>query len=222
MLNISCGLLFCLLFPDSLIVEAFIDFCTCLHLMVYLISPARLKVTNISVTTILVCLIIALLGEIFLSLIWKVYDYRWNSIPIFVPPGHALLFIAGTLISKWVGLSKRIYPSGIIAMAILVGVNWCLYYDRFSVMLFALCLPFLLAGSQDQRKFYIIMLWLSLVLELIGTTCGVWRWRANVPFLGLTSGNPPVSAGLFYILLDWYTVNASRILAKNLDRKPTS
>src|ERR1017187_6727631 len=38
------------------------------------------------------CLIIATAGEIFLSLVWGLYEYRLHNIPLFVPPGHVLLF----------------------------------------------------------------------------------------------------------------------------------
>src|SRR4051795_3717095 len=38
------------------------------------------------------CLAIATAGEIFLSLVWGLYQYRLGNIPLFVPPGHVLLF----------------------------------------------------------------------------------------------------------------------------------
>src|SRR5262245_29752730 len=38
------------------------------------------------------CVVYATIGEIFLSLAWGLYDYRLANIPLFVPPGHALLF----------------------------------------------------------------------------------------------------------------------------------
>ena len=42
------------------------------------------------------CLIFATAGEVFLSLVWGLYEYRLGNIPLFVPPGHVLLFYLGT------------------------------------------------------------------------------------------------------------------------------
>ena len=40
----------------------------------------------------LACLAFAMAGEAFLSLAWGLYAYRLGNIPLFVPPGHVLLF----------------------------------------------------------------------------------------------------------------------------------
>jgi hypothetical protein len=45
------------------------------------------------------CLVFATAGEIFLSLVWGLYEYRLGNIPLFVPPGHVLLFFLGTQIA---------------------------------------------------------------------------------------------------------------------------
>ena len=39
-------------------------------------------------------------GEVFLSLVWGLYEYRLGNIPLFVPPGHVLLFFLGTQIAQ--------------------------------------------------------------------------------------------------------------------------
>src|SRR5258708_30866816 len=48
----------------------------------------------------LACLVIATAGEVFLSLVWGLYQYRLDNIPFFVPPGHVLLFYLGTQIAS--------------------------------------------------------------------------------------------------------------------------
>ena len=40
----------------------------------------------------LACLVIATAGEVVLSLAWGLYDYRLGNLPLFVPPGHVLLY----------------------------------------------------------------------------------------------------------------------------------
>jgi hypothetical protein len=48
----------------------------------------------------LACLVYATAGEVFLSLAWGLYDYRLGNIPLFVPPGHVLLFFLGTQLAS--------------------------------------------------------------------------------------------------------------------------
>ena len=60
----------------------------------------------------LACLLFATAGEVFLSLVWGLYDYRLGNIPLFVPPGHVLLFFLGTQIAA------RIPDRGVWAVAL--------------------------------------------------------------------------------------------------------
>src|SRR5262245_39585963 len=43
----------------------------------------------------LACIAIATAGELFLSLAWGLYTYRLENVPMFVPPGHALMLMLG-------------------------------------------------------------------------------------------------------------------------------
>ena len=36
---------------------------------------------------------IATCVELFLSMVWGLYQYRWGNVPLFVPPGHGLLYL---------------------------------------------------------------------------------------------------------------------------------
>ena len=47
-----------------------------------------------------------------------------------------------------------------------------------------------------------VMFVASLMLELYGTWIGNWAWHRDVPYLGLTSANPPLAAGALYCALD--------------------
>src|SRR5204862_6376609 len=44
-----------------------------------------------------VCVGVATCFEIFGSLIWGVYRYRLHNVPLFVPPGHGLVYLFGLL-----------------------------------------------------------------------------------------------------------------------------
>ena len=42
-----------------------------------------------------ICVPVATLFEVFGSLIWGGYHYQLSNIPLYVPPGHALVFVFG-------------------------------------------------------------------------------------------------------------------------------
>ena len=53
------------------------------------------------------CLVIATAGEIFLSLVWGLYTYRLDNIPLFVPPGHVLMLMLGITLAHRISITPR-------------------------------------------------------------------------------------------------------------------
>jgi len=150
----------------------------------------------------LVCLAYATAGEVFLSLAWGLYDYRLGGIPLFVPPGHVLLFHLGTRLAARLedGAEWWIAAAALPVVAALALAG----RDTLGPLLFALFLACLFLSR--SRKLYATMLVLSLAMELWGTWLGNWTWRRDVPWLGLVTGNPPLAAGAFYAALDLLVV----------------
>ena len=152
------------------------------------------------------CVAYATLGECFLSLVWGLYDYRLGNIPAFVPPGYALLLVLGLIITArtpdWVTWIVPGVALPCVALLAWIGV------DTFGVLLFsliALCMVF-----NRSRKLYAVMFVLSLTMEIYGTWIGNWAWRVDVPWIGLTTTNPPFAAGAFYCMLDWLVMTTLR------------
>jgi hypothetical protein len=138
------------------------------------------------------------IGEIFLSLFWGLYDYQFHNVPLFVPPGHALLMTLGVLVARYVKIQ-------LVLLTTLVAVKWAFFVfvmdiDRFGVALFGmfvLCVLF-----NRARALYATMFVLALIMELYGTALGNWTWAAIAPWLNLSAANPPFAAGAFYCVLD--------------------
>ena len=151
------------------------------------------------------CLVFATAGEVFLSLFWGLYEYRLGNIPLFVPPGHVLLFYLG------MRLAERIPDRAVgwiaAAAAPLVAAFAWNGRDTFGPLLFALFLACL--WLSPSRKLYATMFVLSLAMELYGTWVGNWMWSRSVPVLGLTADNPPLAAGAFYCVLDLLVVSVT-------------
>lgn len=148
--------------------------------------------------SLVVCLVYATLGEIFLSLVWGLYDYRLASVPLFVPPGHALLFMLGSIVAArvkdWIiwAVPVAAAPFILVALGTRMGT-----LDALLFIVFLMCLLF-----GRVPRLYAVMFVLALAMEICGTLLGNWTWNADVPWLGLTALNPPLAAGTFYCVLD--------------------
>ena len=157
----------------------------------------------------LACLVFATAGECVLSLVWGLYDYRAGGVPWFVPPGHALLLCLGlTWAPHLPPRAAWLVPAVAAPFAVALASAGL---DRFGLVLFGVFAASLLRAR--TRGLYSGMFVLALGLELYGTWLGCWRWRAEVPWLALSTTNPPLAAGTFYCLLDLLVMATLRLTA---------
>jgi len=159
--------------------------------------------------TLVACLVFATLGEVFLSLIWGLYQYRLANIPLFVPPGHVLLFYLGTRAAARLP-DRSEWWIALLAFPVVMAFAWQ-GRDTLGPLLYGLFVACMLLSR--SRKLYATMFVLSLAMELYGTWIGNWAWAADVPWLGLATLNPPIAAGAFYCVLDLLVVSATRMLS---------
>ncbi len=159
----------------------------------------------------IVCLAVATAGELFLSLAWGVYTYRLENVPLFVPPGHVLMFMLAT------GLARRmpeLVARGIIACAAVYAIAAAgTGFDTFGVPLF-LVLGVSVVALPRERRILAATLALSLALELYGTALGVWTWRHDVPFTPLVTTNPPALSGALYTVRDALVAVGALLMAR--------
>jgi hypothetical protein len=156
------------------------------------------------------CVLYGTGGEILLSLTWGLYEYRLGNIPLFVPPGHALLFMLGTALAP--RLSDRMtwaVPLLAAPFVVLLGVTGI---DTLSAPLFALLLLCMAFGP--AKKLYATMFLLALIMELYGAWLGNWTWSPHVPWLGLTMLNPPLAVGAFYCVFDLLVTGTNAALQR--------
>jgi hypothetical protein len=144
------------------------------------------------------CLVFATAGEVFLSLVWGLYAYRLGNIPLFVPPGHVLLFFLGMQVAARL---PRGAEWGVAALAapVVALFAWS-GRDTLGPLLYALFIACL--WLSPSRRLYATMFVLSLAMELYGTWLGNWAWSGDIPWLELRTVNPPLAAGAFYCVLD--------------------
>jgi len=163
-------------------------------------------------TMMFLCLAYATMGEIMLSLVWHIYDYRLDNLPLFVPPGHVMLFLLGLSIAPRISDTMvRFITCAAVGVVAVLGVTG---RDTFSVLLVTVFATSVVFGR--ERKLYATMFVLSLVMEWYGTWLGNWHWNEQVGRTGMVTVNPPVAAGAFYCALDLLVMSTMR---KRIRRK---
>lgn len=155
----------------------------------------------------ILCVVLATLGELFLCFGWGLYEYRWKNIPVYVPLGHSLIFLAGLRLARFApAWSERLVPPiatlAVLALALRGD-------DRLGLVLLPMFLACLL--WKRARRLYAVMFVVSFLVEVAGTRAAAWRWMPVDPVFGLALTNPPVCAGTFYCVLDLLVAWASRL-----------
>ena len=145
-----------------------------------------------------VCLALATLGEIFLKDVWGLYEYRLGNLPLFIPPGHAIVFATAVRMSRlaprWFPMMVVVPAGAYLAYAGLEG------FDTQGPLWFLVFLAYL-AWSGDRRLCSVLFMF-ALLIETYGTTLGGWYYFAREPWFGLTTTNPPVCIGAIYCTLE--------------------
>ena len=160
-------------------------------------------------TQVWICVGVATCFEIFGSLIWGVYRYRLHNVPLFVPPGHGLVYLFGLLAA---GLPVVREHGRRVAHVVLAGAGaWALagltvlplLTGRFDLQ-GALCLPvfaWFVLRSPRWALFAAIFIATG-ELEIVGTTLGNWLWLPVAPWTHIPSGNPPSVIAGGYCVID--------------------
>lgn len=144
------------------------------------------------------CVVLATAGELFLKDVWGLYEYRLHNLPLFIPPGHALVYAAASRLgTRAPGWLPGVVAGGFAAYAI--GAAWR-GVDTFGLAWLAVFLGYF-AVSADRRLCATLFL-LALAVELYGTGLGGWRYFTIEPVFGLTTTNPPGWIGAVYCTLE--------------------
>ena len=164
----------------------------------------------------LACLVIATAGELFLSLVWGLYTYRLENVPMFVPPGHVLLLMLALLLAQRLTGRRAdmvLACAGTYAVAAAItGI------DTFALPLIAL-IALIAFAMPRHRPLYAATFLVALALELYGTWLGNWTWAREVPVLSLVTTNPPGIASAFYAVLDALVACTALLIGRRLSTR---
>jgi hypothetical protein len=181
----------------------------------------------------------ATVGEVTGSLIWGVYHYRLHNLPLFIPPAHGLVYLAGLAIAGATGRHGRPLVIAAATIAATWGLLGLFVLPRRDVA-GAVGVPLLLVflWRSRSRVIYASVFLVVTCLELYGTAIGTWRWARTLPGLGIPDGsqhplrvpdgNPPSGVASGYVWFDVmslliapYLVSAYYTARRRLGRQPT-
>ena len=156
-----------------------------------------------------ICVVIATGYEVFGSLVWGIYHYRFHNLPLYVPAGHGIVYLFGLLALQSPVVARHGRRLAYAALA--VAGTWALLglavlpavTGRVDVQ-GALWLPYFayfLLRSPRWPVFAAIFIIVS-ELEICGTSFGNWYWMPVAPWTHIPSGNPPSVVAGGYCVID--------------------
>jgi hypothetical protein len=168
-----------------------------------------------------VVVVVATCAEVIGSIIWGVYSYRLGNLPLFVPPGHGLVYLTGLRVSQMPWL--RVHPRVLVGAAIGAVSAWALLglfalerTDAAGAIGATVLVIFLIRGRAPAV--YAGVFFAVAFLEIYGTWIGTWRWAAEIPHLGIADGNPPSGAASGYVFFDIAALALSPFLLEGWTR----
>ena len=146
--------------------------------------------------------------ELFCSVAWGLYSYRWGNVPLFVPPGHGLLYLFALraartpLLVEHGRTLRRVALAGATLWAIGGLTIEPLLVGRVDALGALLWPVFFRAMRSPRAMVYAACFFITAELELLGTGFGNWAWTAVAPVTHLPAGNPPSVVAGGYCVLD--------------------
>jgi hypothetical protein len=151
-------------------------------------EPARVR------AQVAVVVVFASLVEYTFAGMLHVYVYRLHNVPLFVPPGHGLVYLGALAFGRSAFATSRARP--LILATVVAGAAYAVWGLTLAPRLDALgafwfgCLALFLWRGRVPTVF-VGAFFIVTYLELLGTSLGVWTWRPH-DFTGIVAiGNPP-------------------------------
>lgn len=167
-------------------------------------------------TQVAIAIAFATIGEHFASPFMGGYTYRFHNVPMYVPPGHGMVYLTAVALARS-GLFLR-HARVIATLVVIVCGLWSIWGisgipkqgDSVGALLYCVFLGYLFKGRSPMV--YLAAFFITTWLELIGTAVGTWHWAEIDPVLNLPQGNPPSGVAAWYCLVDAVAIGGSPVL----------
>lgn len=185
-----------------------------LLLALYRVSPV------VRVQTVVV-VVFATIVEFIFSPTLEVYIYRFENVPMYVPPGHGLVYLSAFALGHTRFVEQHMRACAGLVLA--VGGLWAGYGmfvadrpDALGAFWYACLVGFLLWGP--SKAVYVGAFVVVSYLEVLGTGLGNWVWQTSDPTGLVSIGNPPSGAAGGYGWFDLVALVAAPYLLRLLSR----
>lgn len=159
----------------------------------------------------LIAIAIATTGELSLSIGLGIYGYRSGGVPLYVPPGHGVIYLCALQASAHLRRYERLIVTTTFAAGTVVAIGAAIAFgDTFGLACWLVTL--LIAATTNRRLLIATCISLTSIVEVAGTWAGNWAWHERQGLLA--SGNPPSGVVLLYCGLDLLTLPALNALSR--------
>jgi hypothetical protein len=145
-------------------------------------------------------------GEIVFSRFVGMYEYRLANIPIYVPPGHSLLYAAVYYFVREpiVRRHHELVGKLMLGLATSYALYWLATHRDWYGMACTVVFYYFLWRHKSSRMFFLTMYLVVAYLEQVGTRFACWYWHPTLldKLDWLPSGNPPSGISVFYFGFD--------------------
>lgn len=149
---------------------------------------------------------LAFLGEALFSLVLGMYTYRLANLPLYVPFGHSLIYAAVFYLANEPILKRNrdVVIKVLYFLMVLYSTAWLIFGNDVFGFICMLVIILIFRKKPDTKLFFLIMFFMIVYLELIGTYFQCWYWPEiwfdQIDFI--PSANPPSAISVFYFGFD--------------------
>lgn len=161
-------------------------------------------------------------GEHFASIYMGGYTYRLENVPLYVPPGHGMVYLtAVALVRSGFFLQHARKIAAFVVISCGLWSAWGIsglpeHGDQVGALLYVVFLIYLFKGRSPMV--YLAAFFITTWLELIGTAAGTWQWATLEPIFELTQGNPPSGVSAWYCLVDAVAISGAPVFLNAFNR----
>jgi hypothetical protein len=150
--------------------------------------------------------------EVWSSIVWGIYRYRFGNVPLWVPPGHGLVYLFA-LRSIRTPFGQR-HGKMMTRAAVACATAWAIFgvsiepifFHRLDILGAAWWPLFIWFMCKPSAPIYAAAFFVTSFLELWGTNLGNWAWQAYAPVSHIPTGNPPSVIAAGYCLMDYTSI----------------
>lgn len=170
-----------------------------------------------------VVIVVATCVEFTASPLLHLYIYRLHNVPLYVPPGHGLVYLAALCLGRST-LAGR-HPRWAVGAALAACGGWTAWgiavsgrRDVLGALLYLCLIGFMWRGRSPLV--YAGAVAITSYLELVGTGLGAWTWAHHDPTGLIAMGNPPSGVPGAYCFLDAAGLTFAPPVAAWFERRP--